>query len=487
MNELDEADRRTAEALTRAAGDVLRVLSLFRGQDAAFDDSYQALARRVAPDDPAWQERFEALLGQVETLAPPAAAPAVPDDVLHALVDALELTGPHEDERGALHANCSGADGARAVARLARSLSSLIASDARPEPPPAPTDGHAARDAVQALVDHLALPESAQARLAGLTQKLQHSSSAEAVRQVARDVANVLVDCVAALQGELAGLNDFLVAVRARLDEVSELLVDEADDRRRTASAQRELDEGVRRRIDDMRAEVDRSEDMASLKAAIEHQIALLDDGVSGYLLAERERLAKRDTVYSALADQVMTTRQEAEQLREALAAAEERATRDPLTGLPNRAAYDDRLQQEIARLARTGGPLALAVIDLDRFKQVNDSFGHHAGDRVLKHVASAIRKHVREQDFFARFGGEEFVLLLPDTDLDGAHRLADNLRQRIDACKFTFKDSPLDVTVSVGIAAVRAGEPPTAPFERADAALYRAKAAGRNRCAVEY
>jgi diguanylate cyclase len=121
-------------------------------------------------------------------------------------------------------------------------------------------------------------------------------------------------------------------------------------------------------------------------------------------------------------------------------------------------------------------------MLDLDRFKSINDGYGHLAGDKVLKIVANVLRKRLRSGDFLARFGGEEFVLLMPATELEEGVRLLDDLRAAVEECPFHFKGERVTVTVSMGVTAFQIGERSDMALKRADQALYRAKENGRNR-----
>jgi diguanylate cyclase (GGDEF)-like protein len=165
------------------------------------------------------------------------------------------------------------------------------------------------------------------------------------------------------------------------------------------------------------------------------------------------------------------------------LTAARDDATRDALTGLANRRAAQARLVAEQARMDRHGTPLSVLMLDLDRFKSVNDRWGHAAGDRVLRAAADGIVEELRACDLGARFGGEEFVVMLPDTPLDDAMRAAERIRRRIAALDIETDEAVLNVTVSIGAAQLRRGETIEAMIARADEALYRAKAQGRDRC----
>lgn len=165
------------------------------------------------------------------------------------------------------------------------------------------------------------------------------------------------------------------------------------------------------------------------------------------------------------------------------LSSARDDASRDALTGLANRRAANERLELEAARFARSGAPLSVLMLDLDRFKAVNDRWGHAAGDEVLRALAAALRAELRACDLGARFGGEEFLVLLTDTQLDDAMRAAERIRRRIAALEIDAGEALLRVTVSIGVAQLREGEAVDAAIARADAALYRAKAEGRDRC----
>jgi diguanylate cyclase (GGDEF)-like protein/PAS domain S-box-containing protein len=152
-------------------------------------------------------------------------------------------------------------------------------------------------------------------------------------------------------------------------------------------------------------------------------------------------------------------------------------ATTDALTGLKNRMVFHNSLDEMIAVADRQAAPLSLLLVDVDHFKRINDTFGHLAGDRVLQVIATALREHVREQDVVARFGGEEFALLLPGTALAEAMVVAESLRR---ACEGAT-DLPARITISIGVATHLPGESAEAIADRADQALYRAKRAGRN------
>ncbi|HED38829.1 MAG TPA: diguanylate cyclase [Chromatiales bacterium] len=158
----------------------------------------------------------------------------------------------------------------------------------------------------------------------------------------------------------------------------------------------------------------------------------------------------------------------------------------DELTQLPNRRAFFKRIEDEVSRVQRYEYPLCLALIDLDSFKAINDRYGHTAGDEVLRNFAERALSGFRHHDLASRYGGEEFAVILPNTDLAGAQRALEKVRGRTSQCTFQYDGGTFPIpTFSAGIALYAAGEPPVSFIERADKALYRAKRLGRNRIEI--
>jgi diguanylate cyclase len=161
-------------------------------------------------------------------------------------------------------------------------------------------------------------------------------------------------------------------------------------------------------------------------------------------------------------------------------------AVRDDLTGAYNRRYLMGALHKEKSRGDRGGEPFSVCLIDIDHFKKVNDSKGHLAGDQVLRNLTVAVQPDVRTTDYFGRFGGEEFMLILSETSLNGACAYAERLREKIEALRFTDIDAEMKITVSIGVTQYRPREEISTALNRADMALYDAKAQGRNRVVRE-
>ncbi|MCF6194465.1 MAG: diguanylate cyclase [Kangiellaceae bacterium] len=181
------------------------------------------------------------------------------------------------------------------------------------------------------------------------------------------------------------------------------------------------------------------------------------------------------------LSEQLKATEDEAARLKDDLAEQRVRAQTDPLTKLPNRYSYGERLTQEYNRWRRYRNPLSLVMGDIDHFKRVNDTYGHGFGDQVLKEIGNFLSTRIRESDFIARFGGEEFVLLLPETGIVDATRAVNKIRSGIAKLEVLHDGKLVPITMSFGISEFDQDDTTQSVFERADKALYRAKEKGRN------
>jgi diguanylate cyclase (GGDEF)-like protein len=206
-------------------------------------------------------------------------------------------------------------------------------------------------------------------------------------------------------------------------------------------------------------------------------------DGVIGALVAEGDvptRIAQGDAknlrLLGLLGAAALETVWEIEEISR-------RARTDALTGLANRQQFEERLTRIVMETNRFGGSCALVVIDIDRFKHVNDTFGHQIGDQVLQRVAAALQREVRTVDLCARYGGEEMAILLPQTGLDGGMQLAERLRSAIEVHPISIAGREIPITISLGVAAYPDGARDRDElFAAADRALYGAKRGGRNR-----
>lgn len=334
-------------------------------------------------------------------------------------------------------------------------------------------------ESLQRLLAELELPPRHRPQGEALLQRLQGPLNWYELVPVLDDLAVLVLAVNDSGQREFAV---YLKQLNERLAAFIGTLNDAHEGYSESVESARSFDRELREQVSDLQYSMQEAADLESLKQALEQRLDGLLRTISAH---QRQRDSHEEEVarrLQGLVQRVAEMEGEAQQFREHIEEQRQKALLDPLTGLPNRAAWAERLELETARRQRYGGELLLAVLDIDLFKRVNDNYGHLAGDRVLKIIAGELRKRLRKTDFIARFGGEEFVLLIPATPLEGGLQLLETLRAAVEACPFHFKGEPLTITCSAGLAEFGAGESADAVFERADQALYRAKDGGRNR-----
>ncbi|MGY2276311.1 diguanylate cyclase [Pseudomonas monsensis] len=329
------------------------------------------------------------------------------------------------------------------------------------------------------LLDDLTLPERHRPQAEAMRERLKHGLNWYELIPILDDLATLMLAITDSGQHEfeayLQQLNERLEAFQSNLQAAS---AGHADN----SSAARAMDTQIREQVDGLQTSVQEAADLDDLKQVLENHL----EGLLGTMDQHQKQRDAREQEVAArlkgLSERVAHMEQEAQGFREHLEEQRQKALIDPLTGLPNRAAWSERLEHEIKQWLQHGNTLSLAMLDLDHFKRINDNYGHLAGDKVLKIIATVLRKRLRGPDFIARFGGEEFVLLLPATPPAVGAKLLENLRAAIEACPFHFKGERVTITISMGMTTFRSGEHSDLVLKRADQALYRAKNAGRNR-----
>lgn len=245
------------------------------------------------------------------------------------------------------------------------------------------------------------------------------------------------------------------------------------------------LDLAVSEQILELREKSENATQLEPLKQIVSSRLTTITQQIQAHTLQEQLERDKAQREMQTLSDRLREMELESSDLRSKLDLAQHRATRDPLTNLPNRLAFEDRLANEMARCRRLKAPMTLMVWDVDLFKNINDTYGHKCGDKALIVIADLLSRHCRETDFVARFGGEEFVMILPGADAQAALLIAEKLRKTLENSSFNANGSKVFITLSCGISQFIEGDSNESIFNRADAGLYSAKQNGRNRCVV--
>jgi diguanylate cyclase len=340
-------------------------------------------------------------------------------------------------------------------------------------------------EALLEIVDRVTPSPDTRAAVTELRVALTELMHDAKLAEIAARVAQLVADERSRLEREKAEVERILALVTSRLDEIAKYLTSADEDSKIAEDSGTWLNQRVLGEVRELGGQVQSAPNLAALQQQVQSRLEAID----GHLQEYRAREQVRIKVYRERADQmhrrVEELEREARKLEQSLRDEQRLAMIDSLTGIANRAAYDVMIEQEWRRWQRFRRPVALVAWDLDGFKNVNDVFGHQAGDTVLRSVAQHMQGKLRATDFVARYGGEEFVMVLVGSMAKEALGVAEGLRQEISRLEFSFADVVVRITISGGIADFRDGDVPAATFDRADRALYKAKQAGRNRCSI--
>lgn len=290
---------------------------------------------------------------------------------------------------------------------------------------------------------------------------------------------------LAALERDHGEFQEFLQGINKRLEDAHGVLESSRASQTQRAQDDAKLNDMVRSEVAGIHVSVQEATQLDSLKIEIATRLDSVVGALDQHKDSEQKRQHELEQQLVVLTDRLREMESQSTAIEQRLLEQQQLALLDMLTQLPNRQAYEQRLQQEYERWQRYGRPLAMAVCDIDHFKTINDNFGHLSGDKVLRVIAKTLAKRLRKTDFVARFGGEEFVVLMPETDQQAALQTIETIREAVANCPFHFREKPLTITLSAGIAVFSGNASPEQIFERADTALYQAKQNGRNRCEV--
>lgn len=328
------------------------------------------------------------------------------------------------------------------------------------------------------LLSQVSLEPEAEKRARNLQRALLSSDNWDELRDGLNQVAELIVAAVTRSQREFEG---FLKRLDERLEALQEHFSVQSSAQSGRQAAAETLDRNIREEIELVGRHIEASDDLQDLKQSVSRHLEFIGQAVGRFRVEETEREKMLSEQLQAVQEKVAVMEAHSERMQGQVRKERERAMTDLLTQLPNREAWQERLSFEFNRWKRYQYPLTVGVMDIDLFKRVNDSYGHKAGDRVLQLVAREIKNRLRNTDFAARFGGEEFVLLFPETQAEDALVVMDKLRSHISALPFHFGGNPVTITFSAGLTAFVPEDTEETVFDRADRALYAAKDAGRN------
>lgn len=334
------------------------------------------------------------------------------------------------------------------------------------------------KDSLQHLIDQLSSMDGYSGIANSLNEEINKINRLEQLSSILEMITNAFIEVS---DQEHIQFEKFLKTLNSRIVRVNDFINQTLKFSQDNNSDSKQLSLDLNTNISGMRDSLTSSQNLDEIKTGLVGHMDNIVNQLNQYCIKQEANSEVLVSQMDKLQEQLRATEDEATRLKDDLAEQRVRAQTDPLTGLPNRYSYNERLTQEYNRWRRYRHSLTLVVGDIDHFKQVNDEHGHAFGDIVLNKIAHFLGNGIRESDFVARYGGEEFVILLPETAIVDATRAINKLRSSIAKLAFSNEDKQVPVTMSFGISEFENDDTTKAVFERADKALYRAKEKGRN------
>ena len=335
------------------------------------------------------------------------------------------------------------------------------------------------------LLESIEIPAMFDGQAQIVKQLLASHQPVTAYEQILDKSIHLLLEIKQHSQSEQQGIDKFLAHITEQLTELGLTVTGASTAAKESANIRNKLDQSVSEQMKALQLSSSNATKLEPLKVVINQRLETITKEIQEHNQEEAVQRQKTQQQLDELTLKVKVMESESNDLKLKLKIANTKALRDSLTGLPNRLAYQERLETELARWKRYHAPLSLIIWDIDHFKRINDTFGHKAGDKVLSLIAKQLSANCRETDFISRFGGEEFVMLLPDTGKEPALKLANQLRSFVEQMGFNSNGTEITITISCGITEFVENDTHETAFDRADQALYQAKQQGRNQCCI--
>ena len=336
-------------------------------------------------------------------------------------------------------------------------------------------------EVLQAFLASLENEIAIKTKAENLRQEIDRGLGVDTVIPTLENLRNLVMEAYLAANAAFA---NYLNSVNVELTEIYSIVGNAVIQQESQHQAGQQLQASMLQGMKELESHAANATDLAQLKSQVKSQIDHIKHALDNY--QQSTRSYSLGDQLEDLSKKIKALEMESEKNRNILETQRHKALTDPLTELQNRQAYNERAQIEIQRWQRYNRPLSIAVFDIDFFKKINDGYGHQAGDRVLKVIGRSVAKRLREADFFCRFGGEEFVALLPETSAEAAFPVLDKIRDAIANAALNYKEQPLNITLSIGLTDFRNDDTIDSAFERADQALYQAKQTGRNQVKMQ-
>lgn len=345
------------------------------------------------------------------------------------------------------------------------------------------------RSLLSTILDNLgpAIKSDYENRFSELQQKVTESESSVLLIRLGERIGQMAGELINEAIERAQFSNNFLVELSKDLSKMEDQLSSYENFNRETHLMNSDFDSGLLSHTIDMHNAIGSGKSLHEISSLITSRLNTISKAIEEKRQSDEIRLREADTKITELQTNLRTYRQEILEVKERSETLEKEVLLDELTQIHNRRAYQLQIREDLVRYHRNGERFSLIMIDIDNFKRVNDEYGHDAGDKCLKEIASLIKYSLRQSDFLARYGGEEMIAIVYGSDAKNARSVAEKIRDCIEKARFHYRDEIIPLTVSLGVTEVTPTDTdPETPFIRADEAMYWAKQGGRNKVFIK-
>lgn len=345
------------------------------------------------------------------------------------------------------------------------------------------TEQNVLKNLSNSLLDKLTelMPSSLTLELGNLKKRLHTDEIIGGSQAWLESPVQIIKKYIDSLTVQNRELKDFMQQTIEHLAETEGHVANELSLQKTKFKDDKNFEVNIFNNLDNIKQECSIHGDLGGIKLAVISKIDSINKEFERKKLQDIQRYKETEKNLEEMNKRMLEIKRDADDIRRKSQEIEFESFHDSLTGLYNRRAYDEKIIETIACLERYNVPASFIICDIDHFKKINDTLGHKVGDLALKKLGSLLKQRLRINDFVSRYGGEEFAIILPHTDLEGAIKAAEGIRSFIDKSNFSYKNQQIPLTISAGVSAFRIKESGSAVFERADNALYLAKKSGRN------
>ncbi|MGV6852442.1 MAG: diguanylate cyclase [bacterium] len=328
------------------------------------------------------------------------------------------------------------------------------------------------------LMNCLRVPEGMDDQVAAVRQQLNGSFQCEDLPDAISSITALFKETYVLEQERFEA---FATHLAERFEEFEQFLEGSEESEGQLDTIHDNLDKGMRQGIQGISKSIREAKTLEGVQQAVEQHMIDMVGRLNKFKKANKARKEELNSRFHEMRTQLHSVSEEANSLRAAVAEERARGLKDPLTLVGNREAYNIRFNAEFEKWEHYNTLVSLLVVDIDHFKHVNDTYGHQAGDKVLRVVAGILEDQTRDNDFVGRYGGEEFAVILPGVSLEKAKVVAEKLRKAVKNCPFEGDGHKVMVTISIGVTVTQNGDTKDEFFNRADKAMYKAKQEGRD------